>query len=107
MGAARECKFWDARKPGKSICDVLVSQGGGVVMPHFDKATKLLYLCGKGDGNIKIFELVESAPHQHPASNFMTKVSATGICVAPKACVDVLGCETTRVIKLSKENGIG
>ena len=85
----------------------MLSQGGGVIMPHFDKATKLLYLAGKGDGNIKIYELVESHPHQYAASNFMTKVSATGICVAPKACVDVLSCETTRVIKLSKDNGVG
>ena len=105
--AARELKFWDARKPGKSMCDVLVSQGGGVIMPHFDRATKLLYLCGKGDGNIKIFELVKDHPHQYLASNFMTKVSATGICLAPKSSLDVLSCETTRVIKLSKDNGVG
>merc|ERR1711972_945046 len=41
------------------------------------------------------------------ATNFMTKVSATGICAAPKSAVDVLGCETTRLLKLSKENGVG
>jgi len=105
--ASRECKFWDARKPGKEITDIAVSQGGGVILPHFDRATKLLYLCGKGDGNIKIYELVKDHPHQYLASNFMTKVSATGICVAPKAALDVLSCETTRVIKLSKDNGVG
>lgn len=105
--ARRELKFWDSRAPKKCITDASLGQGGGVVMPHFDRATKLLYLTGKGDGNIRIYELVKDAPHQYLASNFMTKVSATGICAAPKSSVDVLSCETTRFLKLSKENGVG
>lgn len=105
--ARRELKFWDARNPKKSIAHDTLGQGGGVIMPHFDRATKLLYLTGKGDGNIRIYELVKDNPHFYAASNFMTKVSATGICAAPKSSVDVLSCETTRFIKLSKENGVG
>jgi len=105
--ARRECKFWDARKPGKPITNVSLGQGSGVILPYFDRATKLLYLAGRGDGNIKILELVKDSPHQYMATNFMTKVSATGICPAPKSAVDVLSCETTRLLKLSKENGVG
>lgn len=105
--ARRECKFWDSRKPKKPITSETLGQGGGVIMPHFDRATKLLYLAGKGDGNIRIYELVKDNPHYYAASNFMTKVSATGICAAPKSTVDVLKCETTRLLKLSKESGVG
>ena len=106
--ARREFKIWDVRKPGKKpIKEEMLGSGGGVLMPHFDRATKLLYLAGKGDGNIRIYELVKDKPHFYAASNFATKISATGICAAPKASVDVLSVETTRFIKLSKENGIG
>jgi len=100
-------KFWDDRNPKKAITTVSLGQGGGVIMPHFDRATKLLYLAGKGDGNIRIYELVKDSPYQYMATNFMTKTSATGICPCPKASVDVLSCETTRLLKLSKENGVG
>merc|ERR1712151_1267517 len=56
---------------------------------------------------IRIFELVKDTPHFYAATNFQTKISATGICAAPKSTLDVLSCETTRFIKLSKVNGIG
>ena len=105
--ARRELKFWDERALKKPIETVVVDAGGGVLMPHFDKATKLLYLSGKGDGNIRIYELVEDSPHQYLASNFSTRTSATGIAMCPKASVDVLSCETTRFVKLEKSNAIG
>ena len=41
----------------KHAIPAMVDSGGGVIMPHFDRATKLLYLAGKGDGNIRIYEL--------------------------------------------------
>jgi len=106
--AQRELKMWDTRKLGKKpLRREQLAAGGGIIMPHFDRATKLLYLPGKGDGNIPIWEMVKDSPHLYQATNFSTKVSATGICVAPKSCVDVLACETTRMVKLSKENGVG
>lgn len=105
--ARRELKFWDERAMKKPIETVAVDTGGGVLMPFFDKATKLLYLSGKGDGNIRIYELVQDSPHQYLASNFSTRTSATGIAMCPKASVDVLSCETTRFVKLEKSNAVG
>lgn len=105
--ARRELKFWDHRNTSKPIESVGVDSSGGVLLPYFDKSTKLLYLSGKGDGNIRIYETVEGSPHQYLASNFSTRTSATGIFMCPKASVDVLACETTRFVKLEKEGPQG
>ena len=48
-------------------------------------------------------ELVKKAPHLYQASNIQTKSGATGLTMLPKASCDVMKCETTRLLKLSKD----
>ena len=55
--AKREVKIFDLRKLSNKSALVTegLDSGAGHIMPFFDQATKLLYLGGKGDGNIRIF----------------------------------------------------
>ena len=57
----RQIKIWDAREPSKELALVSLDQAAGVLLPFFDPDTKMLYLCGKGDGNIRYYEINKAA----------------------------------------------
>ncbi len=64
-----------------------IDQASGVLMPFYDPDLKILYLGGKGDGNIRYYELSDSAPFSYPLSEHRTAVSAKGLAMLPKrAC---------------------
>ncbi len=64
-----------------------IDQASGVLMPFYDPDLKILYLGGKGDGNIRYYELSDSAPFSFPLSEHRTAVSAKGLAMLPKrAC---------------------
>jgi len=57
-------------------------------------------LAGKGDGNIRYYEIVEDAPYIHYLSEFKSNVPQRGMCMLPKRAVNVSECEIVRVLKL-------
>ncbi len=70
-------------------------------MPFFDADTNLLYLAGKGDGNVRFYEISNEAPHVYPLSDFRSSVSAKGMAWVPKRGLDVMACESARLMKLT------
>ena len=58
----RQFKIWDTRNLDKCIKTQDLDQASGVIMPHFDDSNNVLYLAGKGDGNIRYFEITDAAP---------------------------------------------
>ncbi len=49
----REFNIFDPRNPGEPIAKQSIDQSSGGIMPFFDGDSGLLYLAGKGDGNIR------------------------------------------------------
>ena len=45
------------------------------MIPFYDEDTRVLYLTGKGDGNIRYFELVDEEPFVYFLSEHRTNVS--------------------------------
>jgi coronin-1B/1C/6 len=58
----REFKVWDIKNLKDALNAVEVDQAAGVMMPFYDDDTRMLYLTGKGDGNIRYYEFVDEAP---------------------------------------------
>jgi coronin-1B/1C/6 len=98
----RQFKIWDPRNTSQEIEKVDIDQAAGVIMPFFDADTNLLYLAGKGDGNIRFYEISnETTPGVYPLSDFRSSVSAKGMAWVPKRGLDVMSCETARLMKLT------
>ena len=57
----REWKMWDLRNLAKPISHDALDQSSGTLLPFFDPDTNMLYLAGKGDGNIRYYEVMESS----------------------------------------------
>ncbi|KAH8076285.1 hypothetical protein JL721_278 [Aureococcus anophagefferens] len=88
--------------------DGLLATAAGVLLPFFDPDTKMLYLCGKGDGNIRYYEINKAAKTPCFAlSEHRSTAAGKGYCFLPKRCLDVMSCETARCLKLTSQNGNG
>ena len=77
-------KVWDSRDLSKNLCKVDIDQAAGVIVPYYDVDTKVLFLCGKGDGNIRYYEMKDCAPWAFPLSEYRSSSSAKGCCFIPK-----------------------
>jgi coronin-1B/1C/6 len=58
----RQLKIWDQRKLDKELSAQDIDQAAGVIMPFYDEDINVLYLAGKGDGNIRYYEMVDEEP---------------------------------------------
>lgn len=70
----REWKMWDLRNLAKPVSQDALDQSSGTLLPFFDPDTSMLYLGGKGDGNIRYYEVMESS--LYPLSQYSSTVSA-------------------------------
>lgn len=97
----RQFKIWDPRKMDQEIKKIDIDQAAGVIIPFYDPDTSLLYLCGKGDGNIRYYEISDSAPFAYPISEYRSTTAARGMAMIPKRGLDIMKCETARLLKLT------
>jgi len=97
----REYCLWDARDFSKPLQRVNVDSSSGLLVPYFDRDTNVLFLAGKGDGNIRYYEVVDEAPYIHYLTEFKSNVPQRGMCMLPKRAVNVSDCEIVRMFKLS------
>ncbi|GME34887.1 hypothetical protein GTA08_BOTSDO00645 [Neofusicoccum parvum] len=101
----RQLGLWDiraAREPlnGFEILDTI----SGVCMPFWDDGTQMLYLAGKGDGNIRYFE------YENDKFEFLSEYKSTdpqrGVAFMPKRGVNLHENEVARAFKTVNDNYI-
>ncbi|GBN64698.1 Coronin-2B [Araneus ventricosus] len=77
-----------------------IDSSSGVLFPFYDHDTKMVYVAGKGDGNIRYYEIVNEAPYCHYLNQFLTGFPQRGLGFMPKRGLDVSRCEVFRFYKL-------
>ena len=100
--ARRELKTYDART-NTCLNTHGLDQSSGLLFPFYDQGTNLLYLIGRGDSNIRIFERTSDSPYQYECSNERVSGAVKGVCMAPKRVLDVENTETTRFLKMEAD----
>lgn len=103
--AERVMGLWDMRKFGgegneASLQSFTLDNGTGALYPSFDECSQMLYVAGKGDGNVRYFEATPEDPYLHFLSQYGTSVPQKGFDFLPKRCVDVRTHEIMRGLKL-------
>lgn len=96
----REYAIWDPRNLGTVLNRVSIDTAAGTLMPFFDIDTSVLYMGGKGDGNIRYYEIVDENPYVYFLSEFKSNTPQRGMCLLPKRAVSVSECEVARVLKV-------
>ncbi|KAF9581870.1 Coronin-like protein crn1 [Lunasporangiospora selenospora] len=98
----RQVNIWDAASLEKPLKSLNLDTSSGVIMPFYDGDSKMLYLAGKGDGNIRYYEYEND--ELYTLSEFGSNVPQRGIGFMPKRALNINECEIMRAYKVS--NGI-
>ena len=105
--SGREVKIWDLKNLDKPIHTEKIDTAAGVLMPMYDVDTNVIFLCGKGDGNIRTCEFEDKPPYFHRLNDgFRSTTALKGVCMVPKRGLDVMSCETARLLKVTNEAGV-
>eukprot|EP00727_Mastigamoeba_balamuthi_P012726 m51a1_g8076 putative actin binding protein (450) ;mRNA; r:189368-191244 len=96
----REFCIWDPRNLGEALGRQILDSQSGVIMPFYDAETSTLFLAGKGDGNIRYYEIVDQAPYFYFLSEYKSSTPQRGMAMLPKRAVNVSACEILRLFKV-------
>jgi len=104
-GAEREYMIYDPRNLAEVLARASIDNSAGVLMPFYDEDTEILFLAGKGDGNLRYYEVEPSAPPAsmvHFVSQYSSNEPAAGCASMPKRGCDV---STNEIVRLYKQTG--
>ena len=104
--SARQYGLWDIKMLKEPLTLQDIDTSAGVLIPHFDADTGILYAAGKGDGNIRYWEVVDTDPYVHFLSEFRDNASQKGVTFLPKRACDVKQCEIAVCMRLMKDRVI-
>jgi coronin-2 len=68
----RQFSIWDSKNLEQPLSVEVIDSSSGVVFPYYDHDTRLLYLAGKGDGNIRYYEIVDHAPWAYYLNQYLS-----------------------------------
>jgi len=104
--AKRQLKIWDLRKTDKTLFENDMDQAASVLYPFYDTDNAILYLSGKGEGNITYYELVNDDKIAYLLSAYRNPDPQKGGGWVPKRACDVWKCEVARYYKLTMNSVI-
>ncbi|XP_055528246.1 coronin-1C-like isoform X1 [Wyeomyia smithii] len=102
----RQYAVWNQHDLKKPLAQEVIDSSSGVVTPYFDHDTKMIYLAGKGDGNIRYYEVVDEAPYVYYLNQFLSGQPQKALGFMPKRGVNVTQCEVFRFYKLHATGNI-
>ncbi|CAO3675737.1 unnamed protein product [Rhizopus stolonifer] len=94
----RQLNVWDTNDLSKPLKAEFLDTSSGVNMPFYDHDTKVLYVAGKGDGNIRYYEYDND--ELYPLSEFKAIEPQRGMGFMPKRGLNVNECEIARAYKV-------
>jgi len=97
----RQFSLWEPRKLTEPIRTENIDTASGILMPFYDNDCNVLYLAGKGDGNIRYYELVDENPYVYFLTEFKSATPQRGMGWTPKLGMDLQSCEIARLLKLT------
>ncbi|CAN3361074.1 hypothetical protein DICA4_D28854 [Diutina catenulata] len=102
----RQVGIWDVNAIDKGPINgfTVIDASSGVLIPHFDEACSILYLAGKGDGNIRYYEYDNDILHE--ISQYGSTDPQRGFAVAPKSACNVRECEVVKSYKTIRDSVI-
>lgn len=102
----RQLFLWDPKNLAEPIFKSNVDTASGQFMCWYDDDTSMLWVGGKGDGNIRYYEMDGSAekPDLFELSQFKSAEPQKGLCMVPKRALDVPSCEIARFLKLTPKD---
>ncbi|KAJ6592224.1 microtubule binding protein [Mycena vulgaris] len=93
----RQVAVWETGGLG-NIKTLVLDQSSGVMMPFWSD-NNILFLAGKGDGNIRYYEYESDS--LHALSEHKSADPQRGMCFLPRRALSVADCEIARAYKIA------
>lgn len=78
-----------------------IDSSSGVIMPFYAEGNGIIFLAGKGDGNIRYYEY--ESDELHYISEYKSAEAQRGMCFLPRRALDVGANEIARAFKLTTD----
>jgi len=99
----RQVFLYDPRKFDTQYYEFELDNQSGVMMTFYDEDTNMLYLGGKGDGNLRYYELWDNEPPLVALNEFSSNSPQKGLGLLPKYCCDTSQCEVAKFMRLEAD----
>ncbi|XP_048360015.1 coronin-2A, partial [Sphaerodactylus townsendi] len=96
----RQIAIWDQSDLSVPLAEEDVDGLSGLLFPFYDADTHMLYVLGKGDGNIRYYEISLEKPYLNYLVEYRSPLPQKGVGTMPKRGLDVSSCEIFRFYKL-------
>ncbi|NXJ86780.1 COR2A protein, partial [Trogon melanurus] len=96
----RQIALWDQNDLSVPLLEEDLDGSSGLLFPFYDSDTHMLYVVGKGDGNIRYYEISPEKPYLTYLMEYRSHLPQKGIGIMPKRGLDVSACEIFRFYKL-------
>ncbi|XP_076842377.1 coronin-2B-like [Brachyhypopomus gauderio] len=96
----RQYALWNPEDLSNPLLEEDLDGGCGVVFPFYDHDTHMLYLAGKGDCNIRYYDISAEKPYIHFLAEYRSLLPQRGMGVMPKRGVNTRVCEVFRFYRL-------
>jgi WD40 repeat protein len=107
-GTQRQLRSWDPRSLAAPLATLTVDHGvGGALLPSVCAATGLIVLAGKGESQLRCYELVNGEPKlacTHRSSGATARLCGGAVVPPSAATLDLAGVEVARYLKLSESS---
>ncbi|CEF68077.1 Coronin [Strongyloides ratti] len=98
----QELLVYDNRNWNKSMKDVGFNTSTGILIPLYDKDTKLLVLAGKGSGKLILTEILNRDPYVSAVTEQSLADQTVGACLINKKSCKIMDGEVQRFHQLTK-----
>lgn len=102
----RQYAVWSQDDLSNPLRIEMIDSSSGILIPFYDPDTRMVYLAGKGDGNIRYYEMADEAPWVHYLSQYLSGSPQRGLGFMPKRGCDTSQCEIFRFYKLHATRGL-
>ncbi|XP_046649722.1 coronin-2B-like isoform X3 [Daphnia pulicaria] len=102
----RQYALWSQEDLGVPLRSEMIDSSSGILIPYYDADTRMIYVAGKGDGNIRYYEIVDEEPWIHYLTQYLSGSPQRGLGFMPKRGVQTQLCETFRFYKLHATRGL-
>ncbi|NXD93894.1 COR2A protein, partial [Chaetorhynchus papuensis] len=96
----RQIALWDQNDLSVPLLEEDLDGSSGLLFPVYDSDTRMLYVVGKGDGNIRYYEISPEKPYLNYLMEYRSHLPQKGMGMMPKRGLDVAACEIFRFYKL-------
>lgn len=102
----RQYAVWDQADLSTPLRCEMIDSSSGILIPYYDPDTRMVYVAGKGDGNIRYYEVVDEEPWIHYLTQYLSGSPQRGLGFMPKRGISTATCEIFRFYKLHATRGL-